>query len=160
MSDFDRLIERVLSHEAGYALDRNDPGGETKWGISRRSYPALDIAGLTREAAIRIYRRDFWDALRADHLPPAVAFQALDFAVHSGVSTAIRALQRAVRTAPDGHWGPMSRAALRVQPISDTVALLLAERLDHMTRLSNWTHHGRGWARRVAQNLRYGAEDA
>jgi hypothetical protein len=37
---------------------------------------------------------------------------------------------------------------------------LNAERLDFMTRLKNWPHHGRGWARRIAANLRYGATDS
>jgi lysozyme family protein len=83
-----------------------------------------------------------------------------DFAVNSGIETAIRALQRALDVADDGHWGPISQAAASVTGESDLILALNAERLDYMTRLKNWPHHGRGWARRIAQNLRFGAIDS
>lgn len=157
---FETAIDRTLGHEAGYVNDPTDPGGETKWGISKRSYPHLNIKELTREQAIDIYRRDFWDVLEAaDTLPGAVAFQVLDFAVHSGIGTAIRYLQRAVGVADDGHWGPASRAALATMTESDVVLRFVAERLDFMTRLKNWPTAGRGWARRIVGQLRYGADD-
>lgn len=158
--DFETAIERVLGHEAGYVNDPNDPGGETKWGISRRSYPHLNIKELTREGAKGIYHRDFWLRLRADKLSDGVAYQLLDFAVNSGIETAIRYLQRALGVADDGHWGPVSQAAADQTPEHVTIMRLSAERLDFMTRLKNWPHHGRGWARRIAQNLRYGSEDS
>lgn len=70
------------------------------------------------------------------------------------------ALQRAVGVADDGHWGPVSTAAAAALSESDSIMLLCAERLDFMTKLKNWPDHGRGWARRIAQNLRYGALDS
>ena len=156
---FREAIDRVLGHEGGYVNDPNDPGGETHWGISKRSYPDLDIKNLTREDACDVYRADFWEPLLADGLPDAVAYQALDFAVNSGIQTAIRYLQRAVGVADDGHWGAMSRAALAAMTESDVVLRFASERLDFMTRLRNWPAHGRGWARRIARQLRYGADD-
>lgn len=157
---FPYMIDRVLGHEAGYSNDPADPGGETKWGISKREYPRLDIAALTREQAIDIYRRDFWVPLRADKLQDGVAYQLLDGAVNSGIGQSIRFLQRAVGVADDGVFGPASRAALEKTSETDCIMLFLAERLDYMTRLKNWPNHGRGWARRVAGNLRYGAMDS
>jgi lysozyme family protein len=119
----------------------------------------VDIATLTREGAKDIYLRDFWTPLSGNWLPGAVAYQALDFAVNSGIQTALRYLQRAVGVADDGHWGPVSRAALAAMSESDVVMRFAAERLDFMTRLKNWPHAGRGWARRIAAQLRYGADD-
>lgn len=160
MVAFDECFERLIGHEGGYVNDPDDPGGETKWGISKRSYPRIVISELTREDARRIYRADFWDRLAADELHDGVAFQLFDFAVNSGIETALRHLQRAVGTADDGYWGPLSRAAAAAMTESDTIMRLNAERLDFMTRLNNWKEHGRGWARRIAINLRYGAEDS
>lgn len=157
---FDVAFDRLIGHEGGYVNDPNDPGGETKWGISKRSYPSLDIAALTRDDAKAIYRRDFWDRIHAEQLPDGVAFQVFDFAVNSGISTAVRYLQRAVGVADDGHWGPISQAAAAATAESDLIMRLNGERLDFMTRLANWTHAGKGWARRIAQNLRYGAIDS
>jgi lysozyme family protein len=59
-----------------------------------------------------------------------------------------------------GFWGPRSRAAARAMSESDQIMRLLAERLDYMRKLANWPHHGRGWVGRVAENLRYGAQDS
>jgi lysozyme family protein len=157
---FDEAFDRVLGHEGGYVHDPNDPGGETKWGISKRSYPHVIIADLTRDDAKRIYFKDFWKPLRADRLPDGVAFQVFDFAVNSGIGTAIRYLQRAVGVADDGWWGPVSQAATDAMTESDIILRLNGERLDYLTRLSTWSHFGRGWARRIANNLRYGALDA
>ena len=76
--------------------DPRDPGGETNWGISKRSYPQLDIKALTRDDARAIYRRDFWAAVGNAH--PAISFQVFDFSVNSGIGTALRKLQQANRS--------------------------------------------------------------
>jgi lysozyme family protein len=159
MSAFDTAINRLLGNEGGYVNNPADPGGETNWGISKRSYPNLDIATLTREAAIAIYKSDFWDKVDGDALPPGVGFQMLDFAVNSGIGTATRALQRAVGVADDGAFGPMSLAALKAQSAADTIMRLLGERLLFMSGLRGWADFGKGWARRIAADLRYGAAD-
>lgn len=157
---FDQAFDRLFSNEGGYANDPKDPGGETNWGISKRSYPNVDIKALTRDGAKAIYLRDFWMPIEADGLPDAVAWQVLDFAVNSGIQTAIRYLQRAVGVADDGHWGPVSAAAAKLLTPCELILSLNAERLEFMTKLAGWPSAGRGWAWRIANNLRYGAKDA
>ena len=157
---FDELFTRLLGHEGGYVNNPSDPGGETNWGISKRSYPNIDIKNMTREKARDIYYQDFWTPLNGEKLHPGVAWQLFDFAVNSGIGTAIRAYQRALGVADDGHFGPRSLAAANATAESDQIMRLLAERLDFMTRTSGWPTFGKGWARRIADNLRYGAEDA
>lgn len=158
--DFERAFDRLMGHEGGYVNDPSDPGGETQWGISKRSYPKLNIRDLTRADAKKIYRADFWDRIHADKLHDGVAFQAFDFAVNSGIATAIRYLQRALGVADDSHWGPVTQAAAEKMSETDTIMRLNAERLEFMSRLSRWPRFGKGWARRIAGNLRYGAEDS
>lgn len=153
----DIIFDRVIGHEDGYVNNLSDPGGETKWGISKRSYPNLNIADLTREQAKEIYKRDFWDKL--PDLYPAIAYQLFDFSINSGIETAIRYLQRALGVADDGHFGPVSRNAYEITPVEDIIMNLNAERLEFMTKLKNWDSSGRGWSRRIAKNLRYGALD-
>ena len=157
---FDEIFDRLIGHEGGYVNDPNDPGGETNWGISKRSYPNVDIKNLTRDQAKEIYRRDFWNRINGEKLYDGVAFQVVDFAVNSGIDTAVRGLQRAVGAADDGHWGPASQAAADKMSEADQIMRLNAERLEFMTRLTNWKFYGAGWARRIAGNLRYGAIDA
>lgn len=172
MTTFDKAFNRLMDHEGVLSMNPQDPGnwtgggiglGElkgTKFGISAASYPGEDIPNLTRERAKEIFRRDFWDKINADQLHDGVAWQVSDFAYHSGPITAIRYLQRALLVADDGHWGPASQAAADASDESDTIMLLIAERQDYMTRLKNWPNAGRGWIRRMSQNLRYGAEDS
>lgn len=157
---FDIACDRLLGHEGGYVNHPDDPGGETNWGISKRSYPNVDIKALTRDGAKAIYKRDFWNVVDGDTLHDGVAYQTFDFAVNSGIGTAVRALQRALGVADDGHWGPASiAAAIRVSE-SDQIMRLNAERLEFMTRLKNWPSFSRGWALRIVANLRYGAIDS
>lgn len=157
---FAEVFDRVIGHEGGYKNDPKDPGGETNWGISKRSYPDVDIKNLTRSGAKDIYFKDFWKRIDADSLPDGVVYQLFDFAVNSGIETAVRYLQRAVGAADDGYWGPVSRAKANSMSESDIIKLLIAERMDFQTRLKNWPAHGKGWTRRNAQNLRYGAIDS
>ena len=157
--NFLKAFDRLIDHEGGYVDDPTDPGGETKFGISKRSYPHLDIAALTLDDARAIYRRDFWDAIDGDNISGPLMFQVFDMAVNSGIGNAIRCLQDAIDVAPDGHFGAVSRDALAQYSAGDALLLFLAARLEFMTKLKNWPNHGKGWARRIAQNLRYAAED-
>lgn len=151
---FDQAFDALLSHEGGYVFDPRDPGGETRHGISKRSYPHLDIKNLTLADAKALYKRDFWDRAQCDRLPADLAFAVFDAAVNSGIGQAIRWLQRSLNVADDGVVGALTLAA--VQRFDDTSALCArfsGHRLEFMTRLSTWDHFGRGWARRVATNL-------
>lgn len=154
MTTFDKAFDRLIPHEGGHVNHPTDPGGETKYGISKRSYPHLDIAALTLVEARAIYQRDYWDRAQCDKLPPGVAFDVFDAAVNSGIGQAIRFLQRAVGVADDGVVGPMTLAAVRRCDAEAVQARFNGERLDFMTRLTAWDTFGKGWARRVAANLK------
>lgn len=156
---FETAVNRVLENEGGYVWNISDPGGETKWGISKRQYPNLNIKELTKEDAKKIYKQDFWDRIDGDELPEDVAFQVFDAAVNHGIGNAIRMLQRAIGVVDDGHFGPLSHAGVRRLAHVDLVLRFNAERLNFYTKLSTWPSFGKGWVNRVADNLRYAAED-
>jgi lysozyme family protein len=158
--NFDQAFDRLIGIEGDYVNNPRDPGGETQWGISKRSYPALDIKALTREDARAIYYQDFWQRAHMIEYDAAIAFQVFDIAVNSGIETAVRLLQRAAGVADDGYIGPVTVAAVKAKPVTDMLMLLIAERLDFWRRLSTWQTFGKGWAGRAAQDLRYAAEDA
>ena len=158
--NFDQAFDRLISNEGGYVNDPRDPGGETQWGISKRSYPNINIRELTREGAKEIYKRDFWDRGSMDQYDPAISFQVFDIAVNSGIETAVRLLQRAADVADDGHIGPVTVSAVKAKSVTDMLMRVIAERLDFWSRLSTWADFGKGWARRAAQDLRYAAEDS
>ncbi len=121
------MIDRLISREGGDKITRdpNDPGGLTKFGISQRSYPDLDITNLTYTAAKDIYIRDYFTKPHI-HLLPNEQLQesVLDYAVHSGVETAIRAVQKLCGVYQDGKIGIKTIAACeRLGPLNIREAL-------------------------------------
>lgn len=126
---FVRALKTVMRHEGGLADNPSDPGGLTKYGISQRSYPNLDIAALTREQAAEIYYRDWWRRYGYGRLPDTIAVKLMDLAV-AAPAPAHRSLQRAVRANgikgldDDGVLGPLTVAAVaRCNPPSLLAAL-------------------------------------
>lgn len=150
---FDEAFERLIGHEGGYVNDPRDPGGETKYGISKRSHPGEDIAGMTLERAKAIYLHDYWGPAGCDAAPDNVKFDLFDMAVNSGVKRATLTLQRAVGETEDGILGPRTLQAVQSMPPARLAARFNAIRLRFMTDLPTWPAFGKGWARRIADNL-------
>lgn len=116
--DFLTAVNRVLADEGGFSSDPADPGGATRFGISARSHPGLDIASLTRDAAVNIYWREWWLRFGFANLPAAPAAKTFDLAVNIGAGHAIECLQRALRASglpvlEDGALGPATLLAAR-----------------------------------------------
>jgi lysozyme family protein len=153
---FDEAFDRLIDHEGGYANHPSDPGGETMWGVTARVARANgytgDMRSLPRDTAKAIYRKSYWDAVKADQLPAAVRFDVFDGAVNSGVSQSAKWLQRAAGVKDDGVIGPQTiAAAANAGP--GLLAKFNGARLQFMTDLPTWGSFGRGWARRIASNL-------
>ena len=87
-SNFDRSIAFVLKHEGGYINNSRDIGGETKYGISKRAYPTVDIKNLTEEQAKEIYLTDYWIKAECDKLEWPLCVIHFDTAVNMGVARA------------------------------------------------------------------------
>ena len=94
--NWDKAIDFVLSIEGGYVNDPKDPGGETKYGISKHSYPNVDIANLTEEQAKEIYKRDYWDKCNCDHIPDLRDVLVFDTAVNMGINSAMQFLSKSL----------------------------------------------------------------
>lgn len=150
---FDEAFTRLIGHEGGYVNDPRDPGGETRYGISKRAYPGEDIANLSLARAKQIYLRDYWGPAGCDAVPDSIRFDLFDMAVNSGVSAAIKTLQRTVGETADGKLGPKTLQAIQSMPGARFVARFNGARLLFMTELGTWSTFGKGWARRVAINL-------
>lgn len=150
MTNFDRALAFTLKWEGGYSNDPQDPGGETKYGISKRAFPDLDIKNLSESDARSIYRGLYWDKIRGDSLPLPVALATLDFAVNSGVKRAATYLQWTVGAARDGRIGPKTLASVhRREPL--TVAKELIQRRLHFLIRIPGERFDRGWINRCVE---------
>jgi len=109
MADFDPAVAKTLIREGGARFTDNpdDHGGATKYGISQRAYPNVDIANLTEDQAKAIYKQDYWDKVSGDKVKSqAVAESIFDTAVNMGVTTATKLVQMTLDIGIDGKFGP------------------------------------------------------
>lgn len=148
MHNFDMAFDGVIGVEGGYVNDPNDPGGETKYGISKRAYPNENIQNMTIERAKAIYRRDYWDTVKGDELPYHLDILVFDAAVNQGVIPAIKMLQKALNVAQDGVIGRDTMTKAR-NAGKEHCALFMAERALRYIGTRNFDRYGRGWLKRL-----------
>ena len=146
---FDLAVELVIGFEGSYVNDPRDPGGETKWGISKRSYPDLDIRNLSTDDAKAIYKRDYWDKVRCDELPEGLRLVVFDCAVNQGIARATYFLQKLSGAKCDGMIGPKTLALVNKKNPVEFLVNYLTERQLHYVNLSTFKRFGRGWTRRI-----------
>lgn len=168
---FDEAFRRLIGHEGGYSNDKRDPGNwtggvvgkgalnGTKFGIAANTYPNLDIKNLTLAQAKDIYKKDWWDKLGGHGLHSAITFQLWDFSINAGKKRAIIELQQVAGVTADGVIGPKTIEAVNALDLNDVLLSLTAERLKFYTSLKTWPTWGKGWVNRVADNLKYAAQD-
>lgn len=156
--NFDEAFDRLLGHEGEYSFHKDDPGGETMWGVTYRVARQYGFTGemryLPRDLAKQIYRDRYWNVVRADDMPAGLRFDLFDAAVNSGPKQAVKWLQQVLGVADDGIVGPMTLKAARESDAKGIAAAINGERLDLMTSLPTWGAFGKGWARRIASNLK------
>lgn len=130
MDLFEKALAFTLKNEGELSSVKGDAGDLTKYGISKRSYPHLDIANLTKKEAAEIYRRDFWPPYQ--NFNEKVAIKIFDLAVNVGHRQAVKLLQRALRScgahvADDGILGPLTKQAVQAAHPDLLVAALRSE---------------------------------
>ncbi len=156
-SRFEQAVEIVLQHEGGFVHHPQDPGGATKFGITRETLSRVrgrpvtieDVRALTRAEAVAVYRGLYWDAVRAEDLPPGLDLAVFDLAVNSGPARAARMLQTVLGVAADGIVGPVTLNAAWQSDPAETIRRLTRARLGFLGRLATWPAFGRGWRRRI-----------
>jgi lysozyme family protein len=145
---FARALDFVLAREGGYSNDVNDKGGETKYGISRKSFPDLDIKNLTIAKAAEIYRKDYWELNWCDQMPFWAGLATFDTAVNMGRHHAVVCLQKTANLRDDGKLSAELLRTIKHFDPNDGLADYLSYRLIRYAGLAGWPRFGRGWSRR------------
>lgn len=116
MAQFAPALALTLRWEGGETVDT---GGYTKWGISQKAYPKLDIKNMTRAQMEAIYKADYWNKIQADKISNQDAANYLfDYAVNAGAGAAVKAAQSVLKNrfgkniVIDGGMGPQTIAAI------------------------------------------------
>lgn len=159
MSVFNKAFAFTVKEEGGYVNNPNDRGGETKYGISKRAYPDLDIKNLTLAKARNTYYMDYWLVGKCDLLPSKLALVHFDATVNHGPYNAARILQRAVGAVDDGIIGPNTLKRIRLMNQEELVLEYLAERIKFYNMIVSFDSSQKefydGWIKRTFKLYRF-----
>lgn len=153
MASFTTAIKIILNNEGGYVNNPSDKGGETNFGISKRSYPNLDIKNLTRKEAKEIYRVDYWNKIHGERLNNQdIAYQIFDFTVNAGYTRATKTTQKLLNIKVDGIFGEQTISNLNSCFYELFISNYRIERIKYYTNLARKTSQRQflySWIRRV-----------
>ena len=159
ISNWKKSFELLLKSEGGYVNNPADPGGMTNLGVTKatwenwvgRSSDEAEMRGLTPEKVEPLYKKKYWDAVRADELPAGLDYLMFDFAVNAGAGRAIKTLQSSVGATPDGGFGSMTMAAVQALNPQELIEKFSQAKEDFYRSLSTFPTFGKGWLNRVAE---------
>lgn len=140
MDDFDKVMEFIFKWEGGYVNDPADPGGETNFGIAKRSHPDLDIKNLTKDQAKEIYKIEYWNKIYGRGGRISDQAFLMDTAVNMGVTQAVI------------FWKTMEDllgTAEREPDISDLTTLRRARYFELIVMNNNLAKFAHGWNNRL-----------
>lgn len=151
----------VIGIEKGFQCDPRDPGNwtggkqgvgvlkGTKYGVSAKAYPDLDIANLTIADAQAIAKRDYWNVVYGDYMKFPLALCVFDFGYNAGPHESVLVLQRSLGVNQDGSMGPATLAASNSKDLRQTVIDFTVERIKAYQLMPGWSHDGHGWQARA-----------
>jgi len=156
MSNFSECLKLVLHHEGGYVNHPKDPGGETNMGVTKRVYEEFggtkDMKDLEFEDVMPIYKKNYWDRVKADDLPAGLDLCVFDFGVNAGTGRAAKYLQSLVGATADGAIGPNTlktvEVYVQIEGIEATIEAYQKNRQGYYEKLKTFETFGRGWTRR------------
>jgi lysozyme family protein len=154
--NFEESLKMILHHEGLFSAHPSDPGGATMRGVTQavwedwvdRPVTEDEMKSLTVADVTPIYKKNYWDRVKADDLPSGVDFAVFDLAVNGGVGRGAKMLQAVVGVTQDGGIGPQTLAAVANMDAVDIIYNYTARREDFYRSLSTFDTFGRGWLRR------------
>jgi lysozyme family protein len=164
--NWQQAFEQMLASEGGFSDDERDNGnklpdgrkGSTMLGVTQYNWEAHvghevthdQMRKLTPADVEPLYKKKYWDVVRADELPNGIDYLVFDMGVNAGPGRSIKLLQAAVGTTPDGGLGPITLSAVWA---ADPVKLIqdFSDAKEEFYRsLNDFSVYGTGWLNRVA----------
>ena len=160
--NFDLIMTWLAVYEGGKVDHKKDPGGRTNRGVIQRVYNGYrqanglslkDVWEMSDDEHDDIYIEQYWRPVWGDRLPSGVDAAVFDYAVNSGVSRAVKVLQKCVGVQADGIMGNVTLGAVldycKRRSAGELVIAICTERMAFLKRLTVWPTFKGGWTRRV-----------
>ena len=156
MRDFNKNFKQIMRWEIGssnngYAHDKDDRGGITVYGITRKGHPDLKIWGsldklkligekrkykptdIEMMEVIRTYRKDYYDKMNLDKvIDDRIAHFLFDYAVNSGISRSAKAVQKIIGVTVDGIVGGQTINAINKTHSKSLLTALIKSRTNFL----------------------------
>jgi lysozyme family protein len=157
--NYNEALKAILKHEGGFVNHPRDPGGMTNLGVTKKvweewvKHPVDEKAmrALTPELVSPMYKKKYWDAVKGDELPDGLDYLMFDFAINAGPGRAIKTMQKAIGTTPDGAIGPKTMQSLKEMNPTQLIEKFSVEKESFYRSLPTFQTFGKGWLRRVAE---------
>ena len=155
-SNFDKAFSSTMKEEGGYVNNKNDPGGMTNLGVTKKSWEEYvghevtesDMRALTKDIVKPFYKKRYWDACKCSDLHGGVDLVVFDIAVNSGTGRAAKFLQEAVGVTPDGSIGPRTLSAEANFGANLIINKICDRREAFYRSLPTFPTFGKGWLAR------------
>ena len=171
MADVNKLAPHILKFEGGYVNDPDDLGGATNKGVCFRTYklyrirkglpqPTIEeLKNISDDEFTDILKSMYWDACRADKIQSQVVANAIvDWAWHSGTTTAAKEIQKVLGVSSDGIIGNITLSAINSQSPLPLFGKIKAARIKYIERICKSKPENqkfyRGWMNRI-NDLQY-----
>ena len=160
-NNFDKCLAMLLAHEGGFVNHPKDPGGMTNLGVTRAVYEdwvdgpvsEQDMRDLKPEDVGPIYKKKYWDRVKADNLPEGLDWSCFDWCVNSGSKRPAKALQRIIGATADGSIGPATLTLVADHDPVELIEKMFDSRQSFYEGLTTFDTFGRGWTRRNKETL-------
>jgi lysozyme family protein len=166
-NNWKQAFEQMLASEGGFTDDERDNGnklpdgrkGSTMLGVTQFNWENHighqvthdQMRKLTPADVEPLYKKKYWDAVRADELPSGIDYLMFDFCVNAGAGRAIKTLQASVGTTPDGGFGAITMKAVEAMSTADLIEIFSQEKEAFYRSLRDFQVYGKGWLNRVEQ---------
>ena len=166
ISNWDQAFKQMLASEGGFTDDERDNGnklpdgrkGSTMLGVTQYNWEQHvgnqvthdDMRKLTPADVEPLYKKKYWDVVRADELPSGIDYLVFDMGVNAGPGRAIKLMQSALGVTPDGGFGAITMAAVLAANPVELIEKFSQEKEAFYRSLDTFTVYGTGWLNRVA----------
>ena len=153
-NNFQECLELVLKSEGGWVNHKDDPGGETNLGVTKRvweeyvGHPVESLKNLTKEDVAPLYEQKYWRPCYGEVLPRGLDFVVFSMGVNAGPGRSVKLLQSSIGCVPDGVIGPKTRELISASNSSTLIAKFSEIRREYYRSL-NKPMFIKGWLNRV-----------
>ncbi len=153
--NFKKCLDLVLKAEGGWVNHKDDPGGETNLGVTKRvweeyvGHPVTTMKNLTPELVAPLYEQKYWRPCYGEVLPRGLDFVTFSMGVNAGPGRSVKLLQSAIGCVPDGVIGPRTRELISDSNCAAIIAKFSESRRQYYRSLKTFPIFGKGWLNRV-----------